>query len=62
MQSRTKSLLEQLANTIAGFLISLVILRLYHFPFCESLELTVVFTVVSVARGYVLRRFFNKIK
>ena len=64
-QHRFDSLLESLTNTAIGFVISLIT---WHFvarafgipmPFGENLMITGIFTVVSIARQYVLRRAFN---
>lgn len=65
-QSRRHSLLEQLLNVGSGFLISLavwtwIIVPVWHLPVhpAENLQITAVFTVMSIARGYVWRRLFN---
>lgn len=64
-QSRIDSLMESLTNTAIGFVVSLVtwivVARLYGIPMSWStnLSITAIFTVVSVARQYVLRRLFN---
>lgn len=66
MQSKTESLIESLLNTATGFLLSLVlvnvVLPLYGFPVKtgQSLEIVTIFTVASVGRSYLWRRFFNK--
>ncbi len=66
MQSKTESLIESLLNTATGFLLSLVlvnvVLPLYGFPVKtgQSLEIVTIFTVASVCRSYLWRRFFNK--
>jgi hypothetical protein len=64
-QTRRGSLAEALVNTAIGFVLSMVV---WHFvarafgipmPIGTNLEITAIFTVVSIARGYVVRRFFN---
>lgn len=63
-QSRGKSLLEAVANTLVGFVVSLV-LTAFMFPnlsASQNLWVTSVFTVSSIARGYVMRRVFEKFK
>lgn len=63
-QSRGMSLVESIANTGAGFLLSLV-LQISLFS-CMGIETTtsqnlfmsVVFTVASLIRGYLMRRVF----
>lgn len=64
-QSKKASLLESLANTLSGFLVSLV-LAYYVFPLFgmpQSMEssfwIVVIFTVSSIGRNYVIRRVFN---
>lgn len=64
-QSRKSSLLEACLSTATGFAISLVV---WHFvaagygipmPLSTNLEITGIFTVVSIARSYLWRRVFN---
>lgn len=65
-QSRRMSLVETLANTGSGILISwlvgLVVYPLYGFAVGggQALALTLTFTVVSVARSYCWRRAFER--
>ena len=65
-QTRTMSLVESLTNTAVGFGVSLltwvVVVRLYGLPMSwfDNLTITAIFTVVSIARQYVLRRWFNR--
>lgn len=66
MQSRLQSLLEQLINTATGFCISVLVWEFAVKPiweiktsFAENLTITLLFTVVSIARGYATRRVFN---
>jgi hypothetical protein len=68
MQTKKRSLVESVTNTVAGFMVSLAI-QLIIYPtmgipvrFSQNLFITLVFTVASIARGYVIRRIFNKIK
>ncbi len=64
-QSRKMSLVESLANTASGFVISWMIGLLVYpwFGFAvtsaQGFLLTCIFTVVSVARSYVWRRAFE---
>jgi hypothetical protein len=65
-QSRLGSLMEALTNTVVGFAINfcmnLVILPVFfdkHISLGANFVMGCVFTVVSVARSYVLRRWFN---
>lgn len=64
-QSKRASLLESLANTFIGFVISIVV-GYFVFPMfgmpkslASSFWITVVFTVVSIGRNYIVRRVFN---
>ena len=65
-QSKRKSLIESLFNTAAGFGINTAanynILPLFGlYPTVKtSMSLAVIFTVISVARNYAIRRFFNR--
>ena len=66
MQSKKDSLIESLTSTTIGWLIG-VILNLtvlplfdYNITVVDSLLVSLIFTAVSVARGYVIRRTFNR--
>lgn len=65
MQTRTDSLMEAICNTAVGFVVSFItqIVMVWSFGLNlsvrESIMMVVIFTVVSVARQYVLRRLFN---
>lgn len=64
-QSRLGSLIEVCLNTLIGFGISWaawpVAAELFGMPYTHGQHFGIVlfFTVISVARGYVLRRWFN---
>lgn len=64
-QTRLASLIEAVVNTAIGFVISLFVsvLVLPHYGVAPRLatnvEITLIFTVTSVIRSYVLRRYFN---
>lgn len=64
-QTRLSSLVEALLNTAIGFVLSvitsLIVFPLYGMPlsFETNLHITFWFTLVSIARGYVVRRWFN---
>lgn len=64
-QSKRASFIEACLNTASGFVLSLFV---WHWvakwygipmPITTNLEITGIFTVVSVARSYVWRRSFN---
>ena len=63
-QTRSMSLIESVANTGAGFLVSLVLqISLFYLMSIETtttqnLLMSGVFTVASLVRGYLMRRLF----
>ncbi|PIB28897.1 hypothetical protein BFP77_08245 [Maribacter sp. 4U21] len=65
-QSKRQSFFESLSNTAIGFIVSFastfLIFPLVGFESSggKNLLITLYFTVVSILRGYVLRRYFNK--
>lgn len=68
MQSKKMSLIETLSSVAIGYIISLVA-QMIIFPIFEinvsltdNLLIGLFFTVVSIIRGYYVRRFFNWIK
>ena len=64
-QTRIGSLIEVSINIAIGFAINwianLAILPLYGFQITgsQAFSMGLIFTVISVARGYVIRRWFN---
>ncbi len=65
-QNKKQSLIESLANTFLGFVVS-YISTFFIFPVVGydstpggNLIITLYFTFVSIGRGYVVRRYFNK--
>ena len=65
MQTKKQSLIETLTSVFVGWLIgvilNLTILPLfdYNITVVDSLWVSLIFTVISVVRGYFIRRFFN---
>jgi hypothetical protein len=66
-QSRLLSFLEANVSTLIGFVVSMLLMEyvvgpLYHLPTTtvDNFSITCIFTVVSIARGYFVRRFFNR--
>lgn len=66
-QPRLASFTEACLNTASGFIISLIV---WHWvakwygipmPLETNLEITGIFTAVSVLRSYVWRRLFNRL-
>lgn len=66
MQTKKQSLTEAITNTAVGFIISLAA-TFVIFPLVgvestgtKNVIITVFYTVISIARGYLIRRIFNK--
>lgn len=64
-QTRLQSLIEALVNVALGMVIS-VLLSLVVYPafghaftLAQNIGITVIFTVASILRSYVVRRWFN---
>jgi len=68
MQTKLQSLIEAWANVIVGYLVALasqlLVFPLFdiHIPFSSNLAIGAWFTVISLVRSYVLRRWFNGLK
>lgn len=67
-QSRVMSIIESVTNVVSGYLIA-ILTQFAVFPafginisFTEQLGVALIFTVVSLLRIYLLRRFFNSVK
>lgn len=64
-QSRLQSLIETIFNTLIGLVVSylawppIAALAGLDFNHGQHIAVTAMFTVISVLRGYVVRRFFN---
>lgn len=67
MQSKRKSLIEAVTNTVVGlvtsFVIQLIIYPVLNIPVTigQNVLITFVFFAASIVRGYLLRRVFNRI-
>ena len=65
MQSKKQSLIESLTSTtigiIIGILLNLTILPIFGYPVSvsDSLWISIIFTIVSIIRSYIIRRWFN---
>ena len=68
MQTRTGSLIEAAANIAVGFSINwvanMLILPLYgfHIRGGQAFSMGLLFTIISLVRSYVLRRYFNNLR
>mgnify|MGYP003631072227 FL=1 len=66
-QTKKQSIIEVIANTVVGFIISVgvsvLLFPLMGIPvtFGENIGITLIFTVISLVRSFVMRRIFNKI-
>lgn len=67
-QSRTMSLVEAVANVAVGFAVAMAT-QIVVFPVFgleatlqDHLQIGALFTVVSIARSYLLRRLFERIR
>ena len=66
MQSKKYSIIESVANTLIGlvtsFIIQIIIYPLLGIPVSigQNIIITFVFLIVSIIRGYLIRRLFNK--
>ena len=65
MQTRMMSLIEAMTNIVVGYAVA-VITQLLVFPLFgllaslgDNLMIGLIFTIVSLARSYALRRVFN---
>lgn len=65
IQSKLESLIETCINTAIGYLVALLSQLLVFplvgidVPFSTNLVIGAWFTVISILRGYVIRRWFN---
>lgn len=68
MQTRVQSAIEACANVAVGYVVALLsqlaVFPLFgiHIPFSSNLWIGAWFTVISLVRSYVLRRWFNGLK
>jgi len=66
-QSRRLSMIETLTSVAVGFLLSLgasyIVYPLFghSFTLAQNVGITIIFTVLSILRGYAVRRVFNHI-
>ena len=67
-QSRVMSLVESVANVVVGYGVA-VVTQMLIFPIfglqttlAQNLKMGAVFTVVSIARSYALRRLFEGLR
>jgi len=67
-QSRLTSIVEVCLNVGSGFVLAFIVWQglawwyVIDMPLTRNLQITTIFTVLSIARGYVWRRIFNRRK
>jgi membrane protein implicated in regulation of membrane protease activity len=65
MQSKRESIFEAVTSVAIGFVVAiasqLIIFPWFgiHIPFTDNLLMSVFFTIISIIRGYFVRRWFN---
>lgn len=65
-QTRKQSAIETVAGVAIGFVVSVsasaVVYPLFGHAFTlgQNVGITVIFTILSIARGYAVRRLFNR--
>jgi hypothetical protein len=67
MQTKIQSLIESFVNVIIGYLVAIaaqiIVFPIYDIDVSlnQNIQIGLIFTAVSVARSYFLRRLFNKL-
>lgn len=67
MQTKLQSLIESVANIMIGYFVALatqlVVFPLYgmEVSLSQNVQIGMIFTAVSLARSYCVRRVFNKL-
>jgi hypothetical protein len=57
-QSRKKSAMEAITNTVTGIAINQLVLYFAGVPLHSAIGMTLVMLILSTARSYVIRRIF----
>ncbi len=66
-QSKKLSVIESIINTFIGlftsYIVQLIVFPLYgiHISHTTNIQITLLFFVISFARSYLVRRFFNRL-
>ena len=66
MQTRLSSLAESVINVAIGFVVSLVLTAIvlpaygHSVSLVDNVQITTIFTIASIVRSYLLRRWFNR--
>ena len=65
MQTKRQSLIETLTNVGIGWFISFIANMLvlplfgYNINLTDGVLISIIFTIISIVRGYMVRRWFN---
>jgi Na+/phosphate symporter len=65
-QSRRQSMIETVAGVAIGFTVSVLASMVVYpafghsFTLSQNIGITIIFTLLSIARGYAVRRLFNR--
>jgi predicted Na+-dependent transporter len=65
-QTKVNSILESISNVSIGLLTTLIFSPIIYslvgmtYTYSQLGVVTVLFTIISIARSYIIRRFFNK--
>ena len=65
MQSKRESMIETLTSVFVGWLISFIANMLvlplfgYNINLTDGVLISIIFTIISIVRGYMVRRWFN---
>ena len=65
MQSKRESMIETLTNVGIGWFVSFIANMLvlplfgYNINLTDGVLISIIFTIISIVRGYVVRRWFN---
>lgn len=67
MQTKSMSMIEAITNTLVGFVMSILLQLMMtsvlsiQMSLDQNIIMSLVFTIASVARGYLVRRMFLKL-
>lgn len=68
MQNKKTSFIESIIQTFTGLIISFII-QIIIYPYLDikvsinqNIFITLIFTIASIIRGYIIRRIFNNLK
>lgn len=65
MQTKTQSLIESFCNILIGYVVAvisqLLVFPLFdiNVPLSDNLLIGLYFTIISLVRSYIIRRYFN---